>query len=380
LGIDPSDIQRFQELARAVDDYERTHQLETVYSVPMTDEEFGQAVAGELEPDGRPYPWAVKFHNEGARSPDRALLAANRVGKTRTCGAEIAFHATGDYPDWWQGRRFHKPTSGCVCGETNEQMRDIQQFSLYGGLIPESSDPSGTGWIPKDRIISWTYRVCGIKGVFDEVKVRHISGGVSTIKHKAYEQGWTKFQGTEFDYYWIDEEPQDQKIWPEILRGTFNTGGIILFSRTPTFGMTELVTHFMETSKSTFYMCVSLDEAPHMTKEQKQRFIEGIPDYEIETRTKGIPMMGSGVVYPISDDVIKCDPFDIPTYWRRIVGIDFGVSHPTAVVWLAQDPDSDVVYLYDCYQSSDQGIPYHASMIKAKGDWIPVAWPHDGGS
>lgn len=376
--MEHDEAQKISQLIDFVDSYDKTHQLELLYKTPMSQADFEKACRYELEPDGRPYPWAVKFHNAGEKFPDRALLAANRVGKSRTCGAEVSIHATGLYPDWWKGRRYDRPTSGCICGETNEQMRDIQQLSVYGGLIPETSDPAGTGWIPKESIVSWSYRQCGIKGVFDEVKVRHVSGGVSTIKHKAYEQGWTKFQGTQFDWYWIDEEPTDPRIFAEIIRGTFNTDGMIFFSRTPTFGMTQLVTHFMDKSKGTYYQCVSLDEAPHMTEKQKARFIEGIPEHEIDTRTKGIPMMGSGIVYPIDDKILKVEPFDIPLYWRRIAGIDFGISHPTAVVWVAHDPDSDVVYLYDAYQTSDKAVPYHAAAIKARGDWIPVSWPHDG--
>src|SRR3990167_2237350 len=53
-----------------------------------------------------PYPWQVEFHNAGKDNPERLLQAANRVGKTRTAAAEVAIHASGQYPSWWKGRRF----------------------------------------------------------------------------------------------------------------------------------------------------------------------------------------------------------------------------------------------------------------------------------
>ena len=47
-------------------------------------------------------------------------------------------------------------------------------------------------------------------------------------------------------------------------------------------------------------------------------------------------------------------------------------------MWLAWDRDSDVVYVTDCYRVRDASIVIHAAGVKARGDWVPVAWPHDG--
>jgi hypothetical protein len=60
------------------------------------------------------------------------------------------------------------------------------------------------------------------------------------------------------------------------------------------------------------------------------------------------------------------------------VGMDFGWDHPTAVVWGAWDRDTDTVHIYDCYRKKEATPVIHAATIKAKGAWIPVAWPHDG--
>jgi len=45
---------------------------------------------------------------------------------------------------------------------------------------------------------------------------------------------------------------------------------------------------------------------------------------------------------------------------------------------MAWDKDADTLYVYDCYKQSNQTPVYHAHAIKKHGDWIPVAWPHDG--
>jgi hypothetical protein len=47
-------------------------------------------------------------------------------------------------------------------------------------------------------------------------------------------------------------------------------------------------------------------------------------------------------------------------------------------VWLAWDRDTDTTHVYDAYRVKEQSVPVHAMSIKTRGDWIPVAWPHDG--
>lgn len=47
-------------------------------------------------------------------------------------------------------------------------------------------------------------------------------------------------------------------------------------------------------------------------------------------------------------------------------------------MWIAHDRDTDTVHVYDCYRLSKETPIVHGAAIKARGDWIPVAWPHDG--
>ena len=101
-------------------------------------------------------------------------------------------------------------------------------------------------------------------------------------------------------------------------------------------------------------------------------------DHEVDARTRGVPMLGTGGVYTVPDEQIKCKPFEIPEYFRRLVGIDFGIDHPFAAVWIAYDADNDIIYVTDCYKERSQTASYHSEAIKSRGRWIPVAWPHDG--
>ena len=76
--------------------------------------------------------------------------------------------------------------------------------------------------------------------------------------------------------------------------------------------------------------------------------------------------------------MITCDPFAIPRFWPQIVGMDFGWDHPTAAARLAWDRDTDRVYVTACYRRAEAVPVIHAAAIRGWGDWLPVAWPHDG--
>src|SRR5271169_6843453 len=129
--------------------------------------------------DYRPYAKQAEFHAAGKDYRQRLLMAANQVGKTLAAGFELAMHATGDYPDWWQGRRWDRPIVGWAAGVTGESTRDNPQRILLGrpGAI-------GTGAIPKRDLLD-TSSARGLADAVDTIRVRHLSGGTSIIQLKS---------------------------------------------------------------------------------------------------------------------------------------------------------------------------------------------------
>lgn len=322
-----------------------------------------------------PYPWQAEFH--ASHKKERMLIAANRVGKTLSAGAETAMHLTGKYPDWWQGKRFDKAVLAWTGSPTNETSRDIVQRELLGGL----GDDLGTGWVPKALIKGKPMmRQAGVSNVVDTFQVRHASGRLSTCVLKTYEQGWRKWQGTAPDVVWLDEEPEDYKIYTEALTRLLTSQGTMLVTFTPLLGVTTLVDHFLNPppGASTFVKTATWNDAPHLREEDKAALRASYPAWELEARTLGVPMMGEGRVFTTPEEEVKIDPFTFPPYYAHICGIDFGIDHNQAAAWLAYDADTDTVYLYACYRKANEFSAYHAEAIKSRGPWIPVAWPHDG--
>lgn len=115
---------------------------------------------------------------------------------------------------------------------------------------------------------------------------------------------------------------------------------------------------------------VEWDEVPHLSKETKDELYASIPPYQRDARTKGIPQMGAGAIYPVAEADVVCQPFPIPRFWPKVYGLDVGWNR-TAAVWAALDPDADKVFLFSEYYRSQAEPAVHAAAIKARGDWIP---------
>lgn len=322
-----------------------------------------------------PYAKQRDFHAAGAMFRERLFMAGNQLGKTLAGAAEAAMHLTGSYPDDWQGKRFDRSVVMLAGSESYELTRDGVQRLLIGP--PMNEEDWGTGYIPKAAIIATTRR-SGVSGALDSVTVRHVSGGASTLLFKAYEQGRGKWQANTVDYVWFDEEPPEDVYFEGITR-TNATGGLIAVTFTPLKGMSTVVARYiLEESPDREVITMTIDDADHYTEEERRKIIDSYPAHEREARTKGVPSLGSGRIFPVAEESITVAPITIPKHWPQIGGIDFGWDHPTAAANLAWDRDADVIYVTKVYRQREAPVVMHAAALKPWGTWLPWAWPHDG--
>ncbi len=321
-----------------------------------------------------PYPKQQLFHAKGATYRERLLRAGNQLGKTWAAAAETAMHATGRYPEWWEGKRFRKAPVIWCAGVTGEVVRDTIQRLLVGDV----ANP-GTGLIPPGDVTE-TMPSRGVADLLDTILVKHVSGGVTRVRLKYYEQGREKFQGDTIDFGWLDEEPPED-IYLEMLTRTNATGGIIIMTFTPLKGMSVVVRRFLkEYSPDRCDVNMTIEDALHIKPEERQRIIDSYPQHERDARIRGEPMLGSGAIFPIADEDIMCDPFPmdtVPFFWQEIGGLDFGWDHPTAAVKLLYDTQGDIIYVTHCYRRREATPLQHAAALKPWGKLL-FAWPHDG--
>lgn len=121
-----------------------------------------------------------------------------------------------------------------------------------------------------------------------------------------------------------------------------------------------------------------IEDAGHFTAEDRARIIASYPAHQIEARTKGIPQLGSGLVFQVAEADIKVEAFEIPSYWPQIGGLDFGWDHPSAAIRMAWDRDTDTIYITASHRQREQTPLLFAATVKPWADWLPWAWPHDG--
>lgn len=320
----------------------------------------------------RPYPKQIEFCNASAEHREILNMSANQIGKTFCAAALTAMHATGKYFDWYTGRRFKKAPVIWCAGTTGAFVRDTIQKLLIGDV----SNP-GTGFLPEG-----SYEVMMGRGVpdgADTIIVNHVSGAKSRITFKSYDQQREKFQGDTVDFVWLDEEP-DESIYFEALTRTNATGGYLIMTFTPLRGMSKVVLRFLsEKSVDRYVVNMTINDVP-MTPEKRRQLISSYPEHERDARINGIPVLGSGAIFPVKDEDIMCDPFtmeNVPFYWMEIAALDFGWDHPTAAVKALYNPQDDIIYITNTYRRKEATPLQHAAALKPWGN-LPFAWPHDG--
>jgi phage terminase large subunit-like protein len=232
------------------------------------------------------YTWQHKFIDATAANDASMLMASNQCGKTRTGCVVDAFHLLGDYPDDWGGHKFEFPPLCWLLGYSGEKTRDLLQTKLFGRLVGQSFEG---GYIPADRIIDYK-SMTGTPGACREVRVRHASGGIAVCQFWSYSQGQHALMGDVVDWYHVDEEPEDDEIYPQLVTRTANgdrgRGGRGILTFTPENGKTQLVCQFMETPEKGMYLQgATWDECPHMSEEKKAQLLSKYPAHQRDMRS-----------------------------------------------------------------------------------------------
>ncbi len=357
-------------------------------------------------PDSGPYardkyPKHIEFINKSKEYTIMGLLGANGSGKS-TLGSYITYcHLSGKYPKWWKGHRFNMgPISSWVASIETKQLSAIQEilFGKYNepgtGLIPKEDllDDKGhlmlTSWPSSGNCYSVAYiRHYDVNGNFD---------GYSQLGFKTYLQGWEQFQGATLQWIWLDEEPSDAKVYSECLartRGPKDRQGRLLATFTPLGGWTDMYLSFVPEGRlpengiapdnpNKFTMLID-DNQPHLTEEWKTSMLaewKRTDPLSIEARKKGIATMGQGKIYTVPEDFVVVPHMEIPEYWPRAYGLDFATTAGwTAAIWVAQDPITEIKYVYAEYKRTAVHDSSHVLAIQSKGKWIPgICDPRSG--
>ena len=315
-----------------------------------------------------------EFFGAGSDFKFRLFLAGNRTGKTFAGLFELTCHLIGEYPEWWTGKRF---TTGCdwwVLSPTLQSSIEIIQDQLLGEV-----DNRGTGWIPRENLDFESMRECRKKGTsVGAMRVKSKDGTWSTVTFISAEQGRAALQGTARSVY-VDEEVS-MPVWSELITLTMTGSNVVISTFTPLSGLTDVVRSFLneddietegQVGNSKYVVRCTWWDVPHLPQDAIDALLEATPPYLREARSKGIPQLGSGAIFPVAEDSIKCEPFPIPAHWPKGGGFDVGRN--TAATYITHDRESDTYYLYSEYFSDSELPSTHAASMQARGKWMKYA-------
>jgi phage terminase large subunit-like protein len=129
-----------------------------------------------------------------------------------------------------------------------------------------------------------------------------------------------------------------------------------------------------------FIIGATWDDAPHLTEKVKAQQWASMLPYQRAARTKGIPQLGAGAIYPIDEADIRVADFSIPEHWWRGFAMDCGGgAKATAAVFGALNPEDRVLYITSVYKRASNEPSLHAAAIKERmlrpTGWL---WPGVG--
>jgi hypothetical protein len=115
---------------------------------------------------------------------------------------------------------------------------------------------------------------------------------------------------------------------------------------------------------------------PSFPVEEYERARRTLPAWKFEMFYNGNFSRPAGMIYEDFSQNHIVPTFDIPANWARYLGVDFGAVH-TAKIWMAQDPQSKLYYLYREALDGGKTTAEHVASVKKYNEYNVLAW---GGS
>ena len=305
----------------------------------------------------------IAFHK--CKKKNRWVFGGNRSGKTECGAVESVYMARGIHPY----KKNRDNVFGWVVSLSQQVQRDVAQSKILQYLNPE--------WI--DDVIMLSGRKDSIKnGVIDQIKIKNVFGGISTIGFKSCDQGREKFQGSSLDFVWFDEEPP-KDIYEECRMRVLDKNGDIFGTMTPLKGLTFIYDEIYlnrSNSPDIWYEFMEWADNPFLDKKEVKKLTATLSDTELESRRYGKFRSDTGLVYTEFDENVHViEPFDVPYDWQDVLSIDPGLNNPLSCHWYCVDYDGNIYVVAEHYEAK-RDIGYHAGKINEISDII--GWHRDG--
>ena len=306
----------------------------------------------------------ILFHK--CKKRNRWVFGGNRSGKTECGAVECIWMLRGNHPYRNKGRG---DVFGWAVSLSQQVQRDVAQAKILS-YLPKS-------WIADITMLSGR-KDSPASGVIDQIKIKNVSGGISTLGFKSCDQGREKFQGSSLDFVWFDEEPP-RDIYEECLMRVMDRRGDIFGTMTPLKGRTFIYDEiYLNRRKNpeVWHEFMTWEDNPYLSKKEAKLLENALDTTSLDARKYGKFSEGAGLVYPEFDESVHViEPFRIPPEWQENISIDPGLHNPLSAHWYCVDWDGNI-YVVAEHFASGKDIDFHADAIKAIS--AKLGWKTDG--
>ncbi len=293
----------------------------------------------------------LAFHK--CKKRNRWVFGGNRSGKTECGAVECLWILRGVHPY----RKNRKDVFGWAVSLSQQVQRDVAQAKILS-YLPKS-------WIADITMLSGR-KDSPASGVIDQIKIKNVFGGVSTLGFKSCDQGREKFQGSSLDFVWFDEEPP-RDIYEECVMRVMDRRGDVFGTMTPLKGKTFIYNEiYLNIRKNTEIWHEFMDWAdnPYLCKKEIKLLETALESSALDARKYGKFSEGAGLVYPEFDESVHViEPFSVPKEWQEIISIDPGLNNPLAAHWYCVDWDGNIYVVAEHY-AAGRDLDFHAAAIR----------------
>ena len=300
---------------------------------------------------GKRHKKQLAFHK--CKKRNRWVFGGNRSGKTECGAVECLWLLRGIHPY----RKNVKNAFGWAVSLSTQVQRDVAQAKILH-YLPKS-------WVADITMLSGR-RDSPAGGVIDQIKIKNVFGGISTLGFKSCDQGREKFQGSSLDFVWFDEEPP-RDVYEECLMRVFDRRGDIFGTMTPLKGKTFIYNEIYlnrNNNPEIWHEFMTWEDNPFLSKKEIKLLEGALSSSSLDARKYGKFTEGAGLVYPEFDESVHViEPFEIPPEWQENISIDPGLNNPLSAHWYCVDWDGNIYVVAEHY-AAGKDIDFHASAIK----------------
>ena len=292
----------------------------------------------------------LAFHR--CKKRNRWVFGGNRSGKTECGAVECLWMLRGIHPY----RKNRRDVFGWAVSLSTQVQRDVAQAKILK-YLPKS-------WISEIIMLAGR-RDSPSGGVIDQIKIKNIFGGISTLGFKSCDQGREKFQGSSLDFVWFDEEPP-RDIYEECLMRVMDKRGDIFGTMTPLKGKTFIYNEILlnrRKNSEIWHEFMTWEDNPYLSKKEAKLLESSLDSKTLDARKYGRFSDGEGLVYPEFDEAVHViKPFPVPHEWQDIISIDPGLNNPLSAHWYCTDWDGNI-YVVAEHFAAGKDIDFHANAI-----------------